>query len=128
MCVWHEGQSGRGGNQMASCLLQALKSGLFNTYKRKLCMWSDNCAVQLKNRMLLFLYVFLVVNDTFDTIEQRFHISGHSFSASDRDFAMIEKRAKHSKLVNAEDVKNAIRTARPSRPYKVLDMGKGTIF
>ena len=22
MCVWHEGQSGRGGNQMASCLLQ----------------------------------------------------------------------------------------------------------
>lgn len=38
MCVWHEGQSGRGENEMASCLLQALNSGLSNTYKCKLCV------------------------------------------------------------------------------------------
>ncbi|CAH1115708.1 unnamed protein product [Psylliodes chrysocephalus] len=123
MCVWHEGQSGRGGNQMASCLLQALNTGLLATYKRKLCVWSDNCAGQLKNRMLLFLYIFLVATGKFDTIDHKFLISGHSFSASDRDFVIIEKRARVSKLNNVEDVKKCIFTARPKHPFKLLDMG-----
>lgn len=124
MCIWHEGQSGRGGNQMASCILQALNTGLLNNYKRKLCVWSDNCAGQLKNRMLLFLYIFLVTTGMFDTIDHKFLISGHSFSASDRDFAIIEKRARVSKLNNVEDVKKCIGTARPTHPFKVLDMGE----
>lgn len=70
--------------------------------------------------MLLFLYVFLVVNDTFDTNEHRYLILGHSFSASDRDFALIEKRAKHCKLVYVEDVQNAIRTAKLHDHIKCL--------
>ncbi|KAL4143267.1 hypothetical protein QTP88_005620 [Uroleucon formosanum] len=90
-------QSGRGGNQIASCLMQAINSGHLSSYKRHLTVWSDNCAGQLKNRMLLFLYIWLVANGTFDTIEHTFFISGHSYSASDRDFATIKKRAKRSK-------------------------------
>ncbi|CAG9820682.1 unnamed protein product [Phaedon cochleariae] len=97
MCVWHEGQSGRGENQMATCLLQALITGHLNTYKRKLCVWSDNCAGQLKNRMLLFLYICLVATGKFDTIDHKFSISRHSFSAADREYAIIEKRVRVSK-------------------------------
>ena len=128
MCVWHEGQSGRGGNQMASCLLQVLNCGLLNTYKNNMCVWSDNCAGQLKNKMLLFLYIFLVCHGIFDVVDHKFLISGHSFSASDRDFALIEKRAKRSKLYNMQDVMNAIVTARPSHPFKVLNMGDEKTF
>ena len=128
MCIWHEGQSGRGGNQMASCLLQALNTGQLSTYKRKLCVWSDNCAGQLKNRMLIFLYIFLVANGYFDTIDHKFLVSGHSFSSSDRDFALIEKQAKRSNLQTVNDVKTVIAAARPSRPYRVLDMGECSFF
>lgn len=71
MCVWHEGQSGRGGNQMASCLFQALNSGLLSTDKKHLVAWSDNCAGQLKNRMLVFLNKYLVAIGMFETIEHQ---------------------------------------------------------
>ncbi|XP_072399045.1 LOW QUALITY PROTEIN: uncharacterized protein [Diabrotica undecimpunctata] len=126
MCIWHEGQSGRGGNQMASCLLQTLNCTT-QYIQKNLCV-SDNCAGQLKNRMLLFLYIFLVCHEVFETIDHKFLVSGHSFSASDRDFALIEKRTRQCKLINMQDVMKAIVTARPSRPYKVLNMGDEKTF
>ena len=113
---------------MAFCLLQVLNCGLLNTYKNNMCVCSDNCAGQLKNKMLLFLYIFLVCHGIFDVVDHKFLISGHSFSASDRDFALIEKRAKRSKLYNMQDVMNAIVTARPSHPFKVLNMGDEKMF
>lgn len=125
MCVWHEGQSGRGGNQMASCLFQAINSGLLATDKKKLVVWSDNCAGQLKNRMLVFLYKYLVAIGMFDTIEHKFLVTGHSFSSADRDFAVIEKRAKKcTQMETVEDVMKVIATARPTKPFKVLNMGE----
>jgi len=108
--------------------MQAINSGHLSSYKRHLTVWSDNCAEQLKNRMLLFLYTWFVANGTFDTIEHTFFISGHSYSASDRDFATIEKRAKRCKLFNVNDVKHAICSSRLDRPFKVIDMGEKNIF
>ena len=49
-------------------------------------------------------------------------MSGHSFSASERDYALIEKRAKCSKMQTVGDVKAMISAARLSRPSRVLDM------
>ena len=91
-------------------------------------MWSDNYAGQLKNRMLLFLYMFLVTNGFFHTIDHKFLIPGHSFSSLDCDFALIEKHTIHCKLQTVEDIKTAIVTARPSQPFKVLDMGNKNFF
>ena len=85
MCVWHEGQSGRRGSQIASCLIQAINSGHLTSYKRNLTDWGDNCAGQLKTSMLLFLYIWFIANGTFNTIEHKFFTSGHSYPASDRD-------------------------------------------
>lgn len=128
MCVWHEGESGRGGNQMASCLLQAINVGLLSTYKRRLIIWSDNCAGQLKNKMMLFTYLFLVSNGHFDVIDHKFLLSGHSFSASDRDFALIEKEGKRSQMQIVDDVVCVIENGRPSRSFKVIPMADHTFF
>nr|CAI5841755.1 unnamed protein product [Callosobruchus analis] len=46
MCMWHEGVSGRGGNEIASTLLKILNSGI--TEKKHLLLWSNNCARQNK--------------------------------------------------------------------------------
>ncbi|PSN57705.1 hypothetical protein C0J52_00293 [Blattella germanica] len=59
-----------------------------------------------------------------DRSEHQFLMSGHSFSASDREFALIEKRAKCFKMHTVEDIKTVISVARPNRPYRVLDMRK----
>lgn len=122
MCIWHEGQSGRGGNQMASCLFNALNSELLDTNKRNVVVWSDNCAGQIKNRMLVFLYKYLVAIEMFDVIEHKFLVTGHSFSSADRDFAIIEKRAKVSRMETVEDVVKVISEARPTKPFKTVDM------
>ena len=52
MCVWHERKFWRRGNQIESCLMQAINSGHLTSYKRNLLDWYDNCAEQLKNKML----------------------------------------------------------------------------
>lgn len=127
MCLWHEGQSGRGGNQMASCLLEAINSSTIDTTKRNLTVWSDNCGGQLKNRMLVMLYMMLINWGIFDTIQHNYLLTGHSFSSADRDFAVIEKRAKLCKMQVVDDVKEVILSARTAKPFKVLDM-EGRFF
>nr|CAH7750028.1 unnamed protein product [Callosobruchus chinensis] len=88
--MWHEGVSSRGGNEIASTLLKILNSGI--TEKKHLLLWSDNFAGQHKNKMVIFVLVFLVLHQVCDTTEYNFLISGHSFMSCDRDFALIEKR------------------------------------
>ncbi|KAJ8941649.1 hypothetical protein NQ314_010293 [Rhamnusium bicolor] len=97
MCMWHEGVSGRGGNEIASTILKVLNSGI--TEEKHLLVWSDNCAGQNKNRMVIYVLVFLVLHQVFDTIEYNFLISGHSFMCCDRDFALIEKRKRVMKAI-----------------------------
>lgn len=85
MCLWHVGQSGRRGNQMVSYLLHAINSGTLDTQSKHLMVWSDNNrGGQLKNRMLVCLYMMLISWDVFYVIEHKFLLSGHSFSSADR--------------------------------------------
>ncbi|CAG9839877.1 unnamed protein product [Diabrotica balteata] len=46
--LWHEGQTGRGGNETASAMLKAVRCCKI-TPNRKLIVWSDNCGAQNKN-------------------------------------------------------------------------------
>lgn len=107
---------------MASCLLEAINSGTLNYDKKHLTLWSDNCGGQLKNRMLVFLYMWLIQWEIFDTIQHNFLLTGHSYSSADRDFGVIEKRAKLSRMQVMNDVKEAILSARVTKPFKVLEM------
>lgn len=77
------------------CVLKTLLSGF--TKKQKLVVWSDNCVGQNKNKMLLFLWIYLVTKGYFQEINQKFLVSGHSFLSCDRDFAHIEKRKRVEK-------------------------------
>lgn len=89
MNMWHEGISGRGGNEIASCVFQALKE--INSTD-KLTAWSDNCCGQNKNKMMIFLWVYLSCIGMYTEINHKFLVGGHSFLSYYRDFAVIEKR------------------------------------
>lgn len=120
MCLWHEGIAGRGGNEIASCLLRVLNMDVVN--KKKLIIWSDNCAAQNKNRMMIFVYSFLISCGIFETIEHKFLVSGHSFLQCDRDFALIEKRKRKSKVMVPHDLHDLIISSTHTGRFNVVDM------
>lgn len=126
MFLWHEGMSGRVANEIASCILKAVKNKL--TGKDKLTVWSDNCAGQNKNKMLLFLWIYLITNGYFQEINQKFLVSGHSFLSCDRDFAQIEKRRRLEKCEVPLDLVRLISTATPQNPFHILMMTTEDFF
>ncbi|GFQ83107.1 uncharacterized protein TNCT_348301 [Trichonephila clavata] len=83
------GMAGRGGNEVASCLLKVIMSNL--TPKRNLTVWCDNCAGQNKNRMVSMIMIYAVAKNILDCIEFKFLVSGHSYMPCNRDFGIIEK-------------------------------------
>lgn len=119
MCLWHEGITGRGGNEIASCVAKVFTQG--STYKKKLIMWSDNCAGQNKNRMIILLWIYLIQLGIFEEIQQKFLITGHSFLSCDRDFALIEKRKRVCNPMVPEDLVKMIKEARQT-PFHVIEM------
>ncbi|XP_030751408.1 uncharacterized protein LOC115878937 [Sitophilus oryzae] len=126
MHLWHEGITGRGGNEIASCVLKTLLSGF--TKKQKLVVWSDNCVGQNKNKMLLFLWIYLVTKGYFQEINQEVLMSGHSILSCDRDFAHIEKRKRVEKCEVPFDLVRLIATATPNNPFTVTLMQAEDFF
>lgn len=120
MCTWHEGIAGRGGNEIASCLLKVITSGI--TTKKTLQIWCDNCAGQNKNRMILMVLIYLVAKKYFNTIDLKFLVSGHSYMPCDRDFGIIEKRKKVCPTMVPEEVAAMIREAKHFQPFNVIMM------
>lgn len=118
MCLWNESITGRGGNEISSAILKVLEGRSF-PFKKNLIIWSDNCIGQNKNRMLLFLMIYLVATGKFDSIQQKFLISGHSYLACDRDFAQIEKRKRVTKTFVPNDIEKMITEARHNNPFVV---------
>lgn len=123
MCLWNESITGRGGNEIASAVFKILLSGVF-AFKRNLTIWSDNCIGQNKNRMMIFLMVYLVATGKFDSIQQKFLVSGHSYLSCDRDFAHIEKRKRVTKTFVPKDIEKMITEALHSNPFIVHPLEK----
>ncbi|KAJ8930040.1 hypothetical protein NQ314_017205 [Rhamnusium bicolor] len=125
-CFWHEGLAGRGGNEIASYLLHVLNMGI--SHKWNIVVWSDNCTSQNKNRMIVFIYMFLVSSGHFDTIEHRYLVSGHSFLKCDRDFALIEKRKRKCAPMVLEDLHHVILSSTHTGRFEIVDMCQKKCF
>ncbi|KAK5640415.1 hypothetical protein RI129_011226 [Pyrocoelia pectoralis] len=110
MCLWEETLTGRGGNEIASCLLKALSQE------------TDNCIGQNKNKIMLMLFIYLVTSGMYDEIEQKFLVSGHSYLPCDRDFAQIERRKRVTKTFVPADIKAMIVGACHKHPFTTITM------
>lgn len=70
MHLWHEGLTGRGGNEITSCVLKSVLSGLAG--KHKLVVWSDNSD---KTKT----WIYLVIKRYSQEVNKKNLMSGHSF-------------------------------------------------
>jgi hypothetical protein len=74
---YHEGEGAKGGNNVASFLMQGLKDLgwlIEDRCGRRLSIVMDNCGGQNKNKMVLHLITYLVEKQYFKTIEFIFYI------------------------------------------------------
>lgn len=122
MCMWHEGNGGRGGNEIASCFFKLVTSERIT--KKKLVVWCDNCTAQNKNKMILMAIIYLIKKQFFESIEIKYLVSGHSFMNCDRDFGLIEKRRRTSRAMIPSELEDVVRTARINNPFNVISMKK----
>ncbi|KAF0706418.1 Uncharacterized protein FWK35_00027980, partial [Aphis craccivora] len=128
MCIWDESIASRGSSEIASCLFEVINKNDNMINRKKLILWSDNCAGQNKNKTLLVFMLFLVNMGIFDEIIQKFLVSGHSFLACDRDFAIIEKRRRVCTNFAPSDLQKMVRTAKLTNPFQVIPMDENHFF
>ncbi len=88
-------KGGKGGNNVASLLMQALRDLGWIIAERcggRLTIIMDNCGGQNKNQMVLRLALFLVENNYFKTVEFIFCIRGHTKNVCDHLFNLLKMR------------------------------------
>lgn len=117
MCLWSENFGGRGSLEISSCIYTYITSEAHIGQKKKLVLWSDNCAGQNKNQYMLAMYLVLLAKGFFSEIIHKYPMKGHTFLSCDRDFAVIEKRKKRCKADTIMDLVEIIVTAGVKNPF-----------
>ncbi|CAH1959018.1 unnamed protein product [Acanthoscelides obtectus] len=91
--VWDESVAGRGGNEMASCMMRYILD-LPNSIER-IIIWSDNCPSQNRNQQMIMCYSYLLMmKPSLKCIEHKFLLRGHTHMEADTVHARIEKQIK----------------------------------
>lgn len=121
--MWDETISGRGANQIVSCLWHFLWN--LPSEVKSVTFYSDTCGVQNKNNIVTMMFMFLLhQHPTLETINHKFLISGHSHIECDSDHAIIERTKKKTqlKLNPLNDCMQLVRTCKVQKPFKVVPM------
>lgn len=99
MQTWTEDVAGRGSCEVASCLWNFVLNCEAVKTRDHLTIWSDSCAGQNKNFLIICFYQFLISKGIFKVIEHKFPEVGHTYLDSDRDFGRIEKVLRRNETV-----------------------------
>lgn len=128
MYVYTEDVAKKGSNDVTSMLLHYLNNT--DLSKDHLVIFSDGCAGQNKNHvMVYFQYLLVHCLKVFKKVTHIFPIRGHSFLPNDQDFALIEKKKRISSPEVPEHWDQLIRESRekPS-PFTVINMTQDKFF
>jgi hypothetical protein len=90
---YHEGEGAKGGNNVASLLMQGLKDLGWLIEDRcggRLSITMGNCGGQNKNKMVLCLTTYLVEKQYFKTVKFTFSIRGHIKNVCNRLFNLLK--------------------------------------
>lgn len=120
-CTWTEDLACRGSSEISSCLLRTIEVELALKQKNHLIIWTDSCAGQNKNFLMLCIYQYLIQKNIFKIIDHKFPEVGHSYLDSDRDFGRIEKiLRKHQTICTPQQYREII--ASSNKKSMVIDM------
>nr|CAI5833893.1 unnamed protein product [Callosobruchus analis] len=109
--TWTEDVAHRGSSEVCSFLLTMLEyNKIFHDNAiSHLILWTDSCAGQNKNFLIICLYQYLILKGIVKTIDHKLPEVGHSYLDSDRDFGRIEKiLRRHENIYLPEEYRTII--------------------
>lgn len=132
--VWHEGEGGRGVNELGSCVLMYLNN--LNDKAEEdfeVIFYSDNCCGQQKNKFMLAMYQFAVNKySKVQRITHKFLIKGHTQNEADAVHATIQRNIsralKCSPVYVPSQYITLIKTAKRGTPYTVKELSHDSFY
>lgn len=125
--MWHEGISGRGANQIASCLFAYLREQPEEI--SEVILYSDTCGGQNKNTHVAAMFTYLLtIKPSMKLIYHKFMIPGHTHMEVDLDHAIIEKKKKKTEIqiYHPHDWMQLVRSS--SKKFTVKEMRQNDFF
>lgn len=124
---WHEGECGRGANEIATAVIKMLQK-LDEAGERRVVLYSDTCGAQNRNSILGTAIInFLAQAENITSVEQKFFESGHSQMECDSMHSAIEYALHHLDISIPSDFYQSIQMARRQKPYGVHEVTHGQI-
>ena len=86
MFMWPESVASRGSQEVCSCVLNYLRMG--STEASHLIVYSDACGGQNRNINVVCMWMHIAASSNFsyNVVDHKFMVSGHSYLPNDRDF------------------------------------------
>ena len=126
ICVlWHEGLSGRTGNDIASSLERMLQEVVkLHPEVSDITLWSDACVPQNKNSVMSTAIIrFLLKHDSVTSVTQKFGEAGHSaIQEVDNVHSQIERRLKTIEVYSPVGLLKALKQVNVKNPLHIIQM------
>lgn len=90
--MWYETVSGRGANQVASCVFKNLMS--LPSEIKHVILYSDTCGGQNKNSYIVTMFLVLMHLTHLECVDHKFLIPGHAHMECDSDHSAIKRKKK----------------------------------
>lgn len=122
--MWDESVAGRGGNEMASCLLRYIDSLPKSIHS--ITIWTDNCPSQNRNSQMIMCYFYIL--SKFPHVKKichKFLLRGHTHMEVDSIHSIIEREAKKCpsfQLVTPWDWLQLARISGKNKNFNVFEM------
>lgn len=122
--MWDESIAGRGGNEMASCLVQYINS-LPKTIT-SIIIWTDNCPSQNRNLQMIMCYFYvLALNPHIKEVSHKYLLRGHTHMEVDNVHSIIEREAKkcpNFQIITPWDWLQLARISGKNKDFKIFEM------
>jgi len=119
--MWNETISGRGANEIGSCIYAFLEDLTESRMVEDVVFYSDNCPGQNRNKYIAAMYLKAVASTNIQRITHKFLERGHTQNEGDSMHATIEKAIGKNSVYTPDQYYMIARTARQT-PYKVHEM------
>jgi hypothetical protein len=126
--LWHKGQSGRTGNNIASSVLKILEAVVEENSEdprvKNITLWSDSCVPQNRNSFFsTAMKVFLKNHPENVSIEHKYCEPDHSsVQEVDNLHGQIEAVCHHSEIYSPLGLMWMLRKVHRSKPMKIIQM------
>lgn len=126
---WHEGQAGKGPNEVCTCLHAYLHNLDTKESLKKVYAFSDATASQNRNYIVAsMLLQFIRQSEHVEECNLIFFESGHSQNEGDSMHSVIERSSRHLHIYTPEQWVGVIKSANRRKPYIVNELSSTQIL